>query len=736
VPQPAEPTMEVRNDLFDPSRGLDRGRSKLVEAAWYVVKCVFFLSPWPYPSRLKCWLLRMFGARIGAGVVIKPRVNILFPWKLAIGDFAWIGEEALILNFEPVTIGSHCCISQRAYLCGGSHDYSRPDFPYRNGPITLGRGAWICSQVFVAPGINIGSHAVVTAGSVVTNDQPAHKVCGGNPSIPLRERWQFKSEETAAESADLSGASAADATVSPGRAQSGRMAFAERLKWMARGPGLIVLALAACWFLLFDELWGEWQINAQYSYGYFVPLLGAVLVWRRWPGRPAASRPRNAILATVVCVGLLLLLLPLRLVIEANPEWRLAYWMHAFEVFGLTSCFLYYFGGWRWVRYFAPPIAFMFIAVPWPMQYEQAAIQGLMRFVTAMTVAVADCLGIPALQHGNLVEVGAGVVGIDEACSGVRSLQSALMLSLFLGEMYRFSILRRLSLLAGSMSLVLASNLARTTFLVWAADSHGIGQMRRWHDAAGNLVMVIILPSLMLFARLIRPREPRPIRFEAPSSFAFPAIPRWAALGVIAWTVVTLLTTEIWYRTHEANLVPNKRWVVDWPADNPDFRKAAVPETSLTILRCSDSQAGLWQDDDGNQWSGFFLRWNPGRNSAQLAHGHSPDICFPAAGAVLVDDLGRVTMEANGVNITFRHETFASGDRLLHVFYCLSSDYRAKTEDPILEDGSEASRWEAALAGKRNLGQEAVEFVIVGPNSASEAVVLLKKELPRLVHPA
>jgi hypothetical protein len=160
-----------------------------------------------------------------------------------------------------------------------------------------------------------------------------------------------------------------------------------------------------------------------------------------------------------------------------------------------------------------------------------------------------------------------------------------------------------------------------------------------------------------------------------------------------------------------------------------------VPDASLAILRCSTSQAGLWQDDDGNQWSGFFLRWNPGRNSAQLAHGHSPDICFPAAGASLVDDLGRVTMQANGVNITFRHETFASGARLLHVFYCLSPDYRGATEKPVLEDGSEASRWQAALTGKRNLGQQAVEFVIVGPNSSDEAVVLLKKQLPRLVHP-
>ena len=179
----------VRNDLFDPAHGLDRGRSKLIETIWYVLKCVVFLTPWPFPSRFKCSLLRMFGARIGRGIVIKPRVNIHFPWKLAIGDFTWIGEEVLILNFEPVTIGAHCCLSQRAYLCAGNHDYRQPQMPYRNRPITVADGAWIGSQVFVAPGSNIGFESVITAGSVVTCDQPAQKVCGGNPCVPLKDRW-------------------------------------------------------------------------------------------------------------------------------------------------------------------------------------------------------------------------------------------------------------------------------------------------------------------------------------------------------------------------------------------------------------------------------------------------------------------------------------------------------------------------------------------------------------------
>jgi putative colanic acid biosynthesis acetyltransferase WcaF len=179
----------VRNDLFDPLNGLDRGRPPAFEALWYAVKCLVFLSALPYPSRFKCALLRWFGARIGRGVVIKPRVNVHFPWKLIIDDFAWIGEETFILNLEPVKIGSHCCISQRAFICTGNHDYRVPDMPFRNRPISLDDGVWVGAQAFIGPGVTIGTDAVVTAGSIAIKSLPSEMVCAGNPCRPLRHRW-------------------------------------------------------------------------------------------------------------------------------------------------------------------------------------------------------------------------------------------------------------------------------------------------------------------------------------------------------------------------------------------------------------------------------------------------------------------------------------------------------------------------------------------------------------------
>jgi len=181
--------MRVRLDLFDARTGLDRGRPRPVEAAWYLVKILFFLTAFPWPSAWKASWLRRFGARVGVGAVLKPRINILFPWKLTLGDHVWIGEEVLILNFEPVSVGDHCCLSQRVFLCGGNHDFRDPAMAYRNAPITVEPGAWIGAQSFIAPGVTIGSEAVVTAGPVVTASLPAAQVCGGNPCRPLKPRW-------------------------------------------------------------------------------------------------------------------------------------------------------------------------------------------------------------------------------------------------------------------------------------------------------------------------------------------------------------------------------------------------------------------------------------------------------------------------------------------------------------------------------------------------------------------
>jgi putative colanic acid biosynthesis acetyltransferase WcaF len=180
-------SVEVDLSAYSPG-SFERGASSLREAIWLLVSLALFqLCPLKL-SGLKRAVLRCFGASVGRGVVFKPGVKITFPWKLTLGDHVWLGEESWLLNLAPISIESNVCISQRAFLCSGNHNYKSPTFDLITKPIRVERGAWIGASVFVAPGVTVGAHAVLTAGSVATKDLQPCGIYQGNPAVFIKKR--------------------------------------------------------------------------------------------------------------------------------------------------------------------------------------------------------------------------------------------------------------------------------------------------------------------------------------------------------------------------------------------------------------------------------------------------------------------------------------------------------------------------------------------------------------------
>jgi putative colanic acid biosynthesis acetyltransferase WcaF len=164
------------------------GRGAFVRALWFFLGLPLLRSNLNPVSSLRRALLRIFGARIGRAVEIKPGVQVKYPWNLTVGANSWIGESVWIDNLCSVAIGSNACISQGAYLCTGNHDWSDPGFGLIVKPIAVGNGAWLGAKSFVSPGVKIGECAITAAGSVVTKDIPPFEIHAGNPAHFIRRR--------------------------------------------------------------------------------------------------------------------------------------------------------------------------------------------------------------------------------------------------------------------------------------------------------------------------------------------------------------------------------------------------------------------------------------------------------------------------------------------------------------------------------------------------------------------
>jgi putative colanic acid biosynthesis acetyltransferase WcaF len=163
------------------------GGSVLASIIWYFVSVVFFKSAFPI-NAVKVLLLKMFRARVGENVIIKPHVNIKYPWRLNIGSHVWIGEHVWIDNLADVCIEDNVCISQGAMLLCGNHDYKKTSFDLIIGNITLKKGSWVGAKSIVCPGIVMGSHAVLTVGSVATKNMSDYTIYQGNPAQAVKER--------------------------------------------------------------------------------------------------------------------------------------------------------------------------------------------------------------------------------------------------------------------------------------------------------------------------------------------------------------------------------------------------------------------------------------------------------------------------------------------------------------------------------------------------------------------
>ncbi|MDQ2824369.1 MAG: exosortase/archaeosortase family protein [Verrucomicrobiota bacterium] len=501
-----------------------------------------------------------------------------------------------------------------------------------------------------------------------------------------------------------------------------------------RSSAAALLFFALLWFQVINHLRSEWSVNPQYAYGWTVPFVAIYLIWKRWPERPAPNSPASGFVPILLTAFCALFFFPIRFVAEANPDWRLLSWAIALIAITISLCVVFLAGGRPWLRYFAFPFLFFLLAVPWPTHFEQAVIQGLMRVVTAINVVVLNAVGIPALQHGNVIEVRSGLIGIEEACSGVRSLQATLMISIFLGELYSFTITRRVLLVVAGGVLAFLCNLVRTALLVWIGAKHGAGAIESWHDPAGLSILLICLFGLWLLSLLMRRHSKDvvtspDIQNSAPFRLSWPLL-----VSLTLWVLFIEAGTQVWYRSHQSPLA-GSRWAVGWPTSDNAYKSVPIAREAQDLLRYDEGGGATWDAPDGRRWIMYFFRWFPGRTAALFVKVHRPDICLPASGLTMNRDNGIRLLTVNGVNLPIRSYRFDDHGGSLHVFYCYwdarSSYENSKTA--VEEDWSALGRLRAALQGRREIGAQMLEVAVWGYQHDAEADEALQRQLAQII---
>ncbi len=503
-----------------------------------------------------------------------------------------------------------------------------------------------------------------------------------------------------------------------------------RAQWTAI---VALLPFLLAWGLLLQHLSIPWSLAPNYRFGWLVPALALYFLHRRWASAAALSSGPNpgAFPAALVCA---LLLLPVWWVRVAAPDWSVVSYALAGLVTGWTFFLFAWRGGWRFAGHFASPIFLILCAVPWPQRIEIAITQSLSRWVATMTVEMLQWTGIAAERAGNLISLSNGPLEVSSACSGVRSLQAMLMVSLVLGEVRQLSIARRTLLIASGLALALGFNVWRNYFLSVVAYSRGLEAVDQWHDAAG--LCILLLSTLLLVyvsGRWMAPRavEPTEARAVGPALRSYPL---GMSAGFAAWFLVIAAGTEAWYRGHEDRAMRTSRLAIAWPADRTDFHFQQIPDDALNLLVATEARAASWKEAPDSRWILAAVRWAPGESCTQAARLHFPDVCLPAVGNIFVRDLPDTMIPVRGGALRFRVSEFVNRGTAIYVLYCLHEESNRDQNAPGLrQDWSGWSRIQRALVGQRNLGQQNLTLAIVGGEDVSEALRQVTRRLPDFV---
>ncbi|QYM79338.1 exosortase/archaeosortase family protein [Horticoccus luteus] len=510
-----------------------------------------------------------------------------------------------------------------------------------------------------------------------------------------------------------------------------------------RWPTASIVLLGALVLLWVGGVWRlqmVWSHVPDYAFGWAVPVLAAFLLWERWPDRPDASETRTSGWWWAALAGTLLVLGFTRLLLEPFPAWPMMLWLFTGALVAVTLLLLACQRGGRTARHFAFPAAFIATALPWPAVLNTHLIAPLRETLAGAVAQAVNLLGYPAIAHGTVIEVGHGFIGVEEACSGIRSLQAAIMVALFLGELNRFAWRRRLAILGIGVGLALGSNGARTLFLAWESAVHGPTAVAEWHDPAGYALLVVCLGGLVAvgwwWRKYAGKVAVRTRRVQAPAAWRGRRSTQMAWVAIAACSVIEG-GTQAWYARGDLAADAVMQLTANLPADAEGFQEDPFDATMQALLLCDAHEVGHWNTRDGHARAGYVLEWWSGQSARFATALHNPTVCLPMSGKALERARGIVPLTVGGVALPFQAYVFSSERGPMRVYY-LQWDVRAG-ESFATRTGSDgptswlAQQWQDVRRARRNFQAMVIGLAVWGARDDRAADRALERELPAII---
>lgn len=499
-------------------------------------------------------------------------------------------------------------------------------------------------------------------------------------------------------------------------------------------------SLAAIWGWLFFILSGEWEANAQYSHGWFIPLLATWIFWQRWTTRPE-PRPFSAVFQTAGWIILLLLAAPSAfgiLITGTYPDWRVVLWGLGFAALAVSVTLTAMAGGFPWVKHLSFAYFFTLLSIPWPTAPEKQLTQGLSLLAAQVAATILPLGGIAAVCHGTTIDVGTSVLGVDDACSGIRSFQSSIMAALFLGELFSLRWGYRIFLIFAGLTVAYSLNILRMIILSVAVANGGAGALEKVHDPAGFAILVITMGVLWLFCWLLQKLpQARQLPFAETASGVGriargPALACWGVLGAM---VLMVGGSEGWYAWKGRGLTRAPAWTVLSAKPESGVRDEILDKRVQDMLRYDRGFQRAWHDAQGRQWHLIFTEWEPKRMSLHYAQPHLPEQCQRMIGREIVFKSELRKTQIHGVTLAYNLYKVRGQGREFYLMYVVNDD-RIDGKQITIESATPTNRLQAVLAGRRNMGQRSIQLALIGESDATKAEAAMLETLPTVISPA